>query len=64
MRTRSLIADILRIIDILNVDIASEEEATGVTDLAQPNYSILARQLTARRDNLLATVSKLQDQLT
>jgi hypothetical protein len=64
MQTRGLIADISRIIDILNVDIASEEEAAGVTDLARPEYPVLARALRARRDNLLATVFKLREQLT
>jgi hypothetical protein len=64
MQTRTLIADISRIIDILNVDIASEEQAAGVADLARSEYPALARALRARRDNLVETVFALQQRLS
>jgi hypothetical protein len=63
MQTRTLIADISRVIEILNVDIADEEQRAGVTEPARPEYPVLARALRARRDNLLETVSALQERL-
>lgn len=63
-KTLTLIGDLSRIVDILNVDIASEEEATGATDHAQPEYPMIARALRARRENLLATISALRQQLS
>jgi len=58
-----LIADLSRIVDILNVDIASKEEEAGVTDHARPEYPALARELRARRDNLLETINALRQRL-
>ena len=57
MQTRTLIADISRI------DIVSEEEAAGVADLARSDYPTLARDLRARRDNLLETIAALRPPL-
>ena len=50
---------LLMTIDGLNIDIANEEELTGIEDMANPEYSIVARTLRARRDNLTATVELL-----
>jgi hypothetical protein len=58
-----LIADIDRIVQILNSDIAGEEEQAGVFDRSQVEYPMLARTLTARRDNLRHTVAALQQRL-
>jgi hypothetical protein len=55
-----LIADLSRIVDILNVDIASREQEAGVADPARPGYPALARELRARRDNLLETIDALR----
>jgi hypothetical protein len=63
MQTRTLIADISRVVEILNVDIASEEQSAGVADLARSDYPVFARALRARRDNLLETISALQQRL-
>ena len=62
-RARTLIADLSRIVDMLNLDIASREEEAGVTDLTRPEYPVLARALRARRDNLLETISALRQRL-
>ena len=62
-QARTLIADLSRIVDILNVDIVSEEQEAGMSDLALPEYPALARALRARRDNLLETISVLRQQL-
>jgi len=50
-------------VDGLNIDIANEEELTGIEDMADPEYSIVARTLRARRDNLTATVKLLSRRL-
>ena len=59
-QARTLIADLSRIVEILNVDIASEEQAAGTAVLARSEYPAYARALRARRDNLLDTISALQ----
>jgi hypothetical protein len=58
-----LIADLSRIVDLLNADIASREQEAGVTDPARPGYPALARELRARRDNLLETIGELRYRL-
>jgi hypothetical protein len=47
----------------LNCDIETEEERTKCWDCRDPAYSVLARSLTARRDNLVATIAALQKRL-
>lgn len=59
-QVRTLIADLQRIIDILDADIELEEQQAGVTDLARREYPVLARALRARRDNLSETISGLR----
>ena len=56
----NLIADLSRIVDLLNADIAAREQEAGVTDPARPGYPSLARELRARRDNLLETIDALR----
>jgi hypothetical protein len=63
LQTRVLIADISRVAQILNGDIAAEEEQARVFDRSRFDYPILARTLTARRDNLLGTIAALQQRL-
>jgi hypothetical protein len=62
-QARTLISDLTRIVEILNVDISSEEQAAGVADPARAEYPVLARTLRARRDNLLESISALRQQL-
>jgi hypothetical protein len=59
-RTRRLVCDLQRLIRLLDYDINFEEERTGISDLAHSNYSGIARQLRARRDNLAATICELE----
>jgi hypothetical protein len=63
LQTRRLIADIRRVVDILNVDIAQEESSTGISDPKVPEYSMVARALTARRVNLECTLAALEQRL-
>jgi hypothetical protein len=62
LQTRQLIADIRRVVDILNVDIAQEESLTGVSDPQLPEYSMVAKALSARRENLESTLAALEAQ--
>jgi hypothetical protein len=58
--TRRFIGDLRRLVRLLDNDIKFEEEQTGISDLANSGYSVTARQLRARRDNLAATIFELE----
>ena len=60
VQTRALIADLDRIVQILNDAIAAEEQLVGVTDRFQAGYPMHARELAARRDNLRDTIAALE----
>jgi hypothetical protein len=60
---QGLIGDLERTVQILNVDIRTEEERVGIFDSSQPTYSIGARILTARRNNLNVTIAFLTERL-
>ena len=59
-RTHKFVSDLRRLVHLLDVDIDLEEKRTGISDLASRNYSVVARGLRARRDNLTATISRLE----
>jgi hypothetical protein len=63
-RVKTLIDSINRSIQSLNYDIKTEEERTMCRDCRDPAYSALARSLTARRDNLAATIAALEERLS
>jgi len=60
---QGLMSDLERTVQILNVDICTEEERVGVFDRSLPTYSIGARILTARRNNLNVTIAFLAQRL-
>jgi hypothetical protein len=60
-RTDRFISDLRRLVQLLEADIEFDEERTGISDPANSNYSDLARKLRARRDNLIATISRLEE---
>jgi hypothetical protein len=60
---RTLIDSIGRTVQSLNYDIEAEEARTRCRDSRDPGYSVVARSLTARRDNLTATIAALQKRL-
>lgn len=62
-QTRTLIADLDRIVQILNSEIAAEEKQAGVFDHLQAEYPMHARELAARRDNLADTIAALEQRL-
>lgn len=63
MKLRALVADLHVRVQFLDTDIHNEEQRTGVFDVANIAYSILARNLRARRNNLLATIRVLESHL-
>jgi len=64
LQTRTLIADINRVLQILEGDIAAEEEQARIFDRSRTEYPMLARTLGARRDNLMGTISALEQRLS
>ncbi|MBR1133639.1 hypothetical protein [Bradyrhizobium iriomotense] len=56
----ALIADLWWRVRLLNTDILEEEAKTGVFDVNQPTYPLLAANLRARRDNLVSTIGVLE----
>ena len=56
----TLIESLLRSVELLTVHIEHEEERTGVRDLEDPAYPVLARSLRTRRDNIGATIASLE----
>jgi hypothetical protein len=63
VKIRTLIADLGRIVQILNSDIAAEEEQTGVFDRSQLEYPLFATTLAVRRDHLRKTIAALEQRL-
>jgi hypothetical protein len=64
LQTKTLIADISRIVHILDSEIAAEEEQARIFDRTRAEYPILARTMAARRDNLLNTITALERRLS
>jgi hypothetical protein len=61
---RKMIGDLDRIVQLLSCDITNEEQQTRISDRSDAAYSILARTLAARRDNLKDTVNALEHRLS
>jgi hypothetical protein len=59
-RTDRFISDLRRLVQLLEVDIDFEEKRAGSFDPMNSNYSVTARQLRARRDNLTVTIAQLE----
>ena len=64
MKLRALVSDLHLQVHFLDRGIHDEEQRTGILDLANIAYPILARTLRARRDNLLATIRVLENRMT
>jgi hypothetical protein len=60
LQIATLIGALSRSVEILTADIEHEEMYAGVSDLADPTYSVLARSLRARRKNIGATIASLE----
>jgi hypothetical protein len=60
LQIATLIGDLSRKANILTADIEHEEMRSGVSDLSSPAYSVLARSLRERRENIGATIASLE----
>ena len=57
-----MIQDLMRKHDDLDAHVKFEENRTGVSDPNNVNYSMAAKSVRSRRDNILKTVGELRDQ--
>ncbi len=64
VRIWKMIVDLDRTVQLLNCDITTEEERTGISDRSDVAYPILARMLATRRDNLKDTIAALEQRLS
>jgi hypothetical protein len=60
----TMISDFRRTVLILDCDVQTEEERSEIFDPSDAHYSILARALAARRDNLEVTIAALEQRLS
>ena len=63
MKLRALVADLQLQVQALDRDIHEDEQRTGIFDVADVAYPMLARTLRGRRDNLLATIAMLEHRI-
>jgi hypothetical protein len=63
LKLQALIADLRWQVQLLEADIQEEQKRTGIFDVSSIAYPTLARNLRARRDNLLVTITLLEGQL-
>jgi hypothetical protein len=61
---RKMICDLDRSVQLLSSDIGIDEERTRISNRSDAAYSILARMMGARRDNLKNTIVALQGRLS
>ena len=59
-----ILADLVRIVQQIESDIAAEEERARVSDRSDVMYPVLARTLIGRRDNLRVTIAALEQRHT
>lgn len=59
----ALISDLDRCGRLIDSEIVTEEERAGVSDPFNGAYPVLARSLTARRENLKRTIAALEERI-
>jgi flagellar protein FliJ len=57
-----MIQDLMRKHDDLDAHVKAEEAKNGISDPNNVNYSMAAKSVRTRRDNILRTVAELRDQ--
>jgi hypothetical protein len=60
----TMIADMRRVVQVLDCDVKTEEERSRIFDRSDANYPMLARTLVARRENLKVTIVALEARLS
>jgi hypothetical protein len=62
-KVRELINELNRRVDILEGDIAREQDLAGITNPLSPTYPVLARTMAEHRNNLKQTIAALERRL-
>jgi len=60
MKLQALISDLRERVQLLDSDIQDEEKRTGISNVSNTAYPIIARNLRNRRGNLLTTITMLE----
>ena len=60
-RIQTFILDLRRLVLLIEAEIETEEERTCIFDPANSNDSGSVQKLRTRRDNLIATISRLEE---
>jgi hypothetical protein len=60
LQIATLIGDLWQSVEVLTADIEHEEVRSGVRNVADTTYPVLARSLRSRRDNIRATIATLE----
>jgi hypothetical protein len=60
VQIETLIKRLARTAEIMDAEIGHEEQLSSVRDPGDPTYPMIARTLTARRDNLRASIVSLR----
>jgi hypothetical protein len=60
LQIATLIGDLWRSVEVLTADIEHEEKRSGVRNVSDPTYPVLARSLRSRRENIGATIASLE----
>ena len=63
IKLHALISDLRWRVQLLEADIQDEEKRTGISNVSNAAYPILARNLRTRRGNLSATITMLESRL-
>lgn len=58
-----MLADLVHTVELIESDIAAEEERVNISDRSDARYSMLARSLIERRDNIKTTIAGLEGRL-
>lgn len=58
-----ILADLVRTVQLIECEIAAQEERASVSDRSDVKYPLLARTLIERRDNLKMTIDALAQRL-
>lgn len=59
-----ILADLVRTLELIESDIAAEEERVRISDRSDPKYPTLAKSLIERGDNIKTTIAALERRIT
>ena len=63
VKIRTMIRDLYRTVQVLELEIVTEENRLGLHDLSNVAYPIMAKTMVARRENLKVTIAALEQRL-